>query len=108
MENLLIYKGEVEIKTISWDMFSSGYEYHLYRTNYSIQGSQKVLRQAYKKYSVIINCFSLIMVTMVLCHVIKFSNDIKREDIYISYLKEPNLSISIISKGKSNMSEIIH
>ena len=65
-------------------------------------------RKAYKKFSVTINCFSLMMLTMVLCHVIQFANDTKRENIYISYLKEPNMSISIISKGEKNMLENIH
>lgn len=57
-------------------------------------------KEAYKKFSITINLCSLIMIIIVMFHVVKFGSDVNKENIYISYLKQPNNSVTIISKGK--------
>ena len=64
------------------------------------------LRDTYVKFSTAMNCFTFIMVTVVLCNVLKLSNDSDKENVYISFLKEPYMSITIISKGRQIMSKI--
>ena len=46
------------------------------------------------------------MVTVVLCNGLKLSYDTEKENVYISFLKEPCMSVSIISKGRKIMSKI--
>ena len=46
------------------------------------------------------------MVTVVLCNGLKLSYDTEKENVYISFLKEPYMSVSIISKGRRIMSKI--
>ena len=51
-------------------------------------------------------CFTFIMVTVVLCNGLKLSYDTEKENVYISFLKEPYMSTSIIAKGRQIMSKI--
>ena len=64
-------------------------------------------RQTREKFSTALNYFTLIMAAVTLFNVLKFSHETEKENVYISFLRKPYQSISIISKGKPEYGEVI-
>ena len=101
--SLVVINGDYSWKYDKWSVLSN-MQANIIMSSLIVHALFNLLsyltKEAYKKFSITINLCSLIMIIIVMFHVVKFGSDVNKENIYISYLKQPNNSVTIISKGK--------